>query len=94
MPKDTEAPKAADAKAWLDLFLAEKSSGKSHAELRAFVRAAWDLAQKVTHGDISHTDAFASAQAVVLVARVVQQLRAEQDDATPAPPLVGEQIVW
>lgn len=94
VPKDTEAPKAADAKAWLDLFLAEKSSGKSHAELRAFVRAAWDLAQKVTHGDISHTDAFASAQAVVLVARVVQQLRAEQDDATPAPPLPGEQIVW
>lgn len=94
VPKDTEAPKAGDAKTWLDLFLAEYSSGKAHAELRVFVRAAWDLAQKVTHGDISHTDAFAAAQAVVLVTRVVQQLRAEQDAETPPPPLPGDQSAW
>ncbi len=35
---------------------------------------AWDLAQKVTHGDIDRVDAYAAAQATVLVVRVLQQL--------------------
>jgi hypothetical protein len=69
-----EAPKAADAKAWLDLFLAAHAGGRSHRELRAFVPVAWDLAQKVTHGDIDRVDAYAAAQATLLVVRVLQQL--------------------
>lgn len=70
-----EAPKAADAKAWLDIYLANRASGRSHRELRAFLPAAWDLAQKVTHGDVDRVDAYAAGQATVLLVRVLQQLQ-------------------
>jgi hypothetical protein len=76
LPDGTEPPKAGDAKAWLDLFLARQAAGRTHRELRAFVPVAWDLAQKVTHGDIDRVDAYAAAQATVLVVRVLQQLAA------------------
>lgn len=74
VPDGAETPKAADAKAWLDMFLARYAAGRSHRELRAFVPSTWDLAQKVTHGDVDRVDAFAAAQATVLVVRVLQQL--------------------
>jgi hypothetical protein len=74
VPAGVDPPKAADAKAWLDLFLAAYASGRTHRELRAFVPAAWDLAQKVTHGDIDRVDAYAAAQATLLLVRVFQQL--------------------
>lgn len=70
----SEAPKAADAKAWLELYLAARAGGRSHRELRAFIPAAWDLAQKVTHSDVESVDAYAAAQATVLVVRTLQQL--------------------
>ncbi len=38
------------------------------------MRAVWELAQKVTHGDIDDVDAFAAAQATVLIARTAQRL--------------------
>lgn len=38
------------------------------------MRDAWDLAQKVTHGDLDRVDAFAAAQATVLVVRTLQEL--------------------
>lgn len=69
-----KGPKLADAKAWFDLMLAQRAVGSSKAEFRAVMRATWDLAQKVTHGDIDDVDAFASAQATVLVARTTQKL--------------------
>lgn len=74
VPPGASPPKAGDAKAWLDLFLATRAPGRSHHELRAFVPAAWDLAQKVTHGDVDRVDAYAGAQATLLVVRVLQQL--------------------
>lgn len=74
MPAGQEPPQAANAKAWLDLFLASRAAGRSHAELRKFIPAAWDLAQKVTHGGIGRVDAYAAAQATVLVVRTLQQL--------------------
>lgn len=62
---DGHAPlKVADAKAWLDLFLAAWAAGPSRDELRRLVRDAWDLAQKVTHGDLGRVDAFAVQKAV------------------------------
>src|SRR5947209_6632028 len=67
VPAGQAQPKAGDAKAWLDLFLAANASGSSREELRRLVRATWDLAQKVTHGDRDRVDAFAAAQATVLV---------------------------
>lgn len=74
VPPGSEAPKAADAKAWLELFLAARAAGRSHRELRAFIPVAWDLAQKVTHGEVERVDSYAAAQATVLVVRTLQQL--------------------
>lgn len=74
VPGSQPSPKAADAKTWLDLFLAARASGAHRDELRRFIRAAWDLAQTVTHGDIERVEAFAAAQATVLVVRTLQAL--------------------
>lgn len=74
VPEGKEPPKRGDAKAWFDLFLAKYAEGRDKAELRATMRAVWDLAQKVTHGDIDDVDAFAAAQATVLVVRTAQRL--------------------
>ena len=74
VPPGQPAPRAGDAKAWLDLFLAAHASGGHRDELRRFIRAAWDLAQTVTHGNIERVEAFAAAQATVLVVRSLQAL--------------------
>jgi hypothetical protein len=74
VPTGAEPPKASDAKSWLDLFLVARAGGSGRAELRRLVRDAWDLAQKVTHGDLDIVDAFAAAQATVLVVRTLQEL--------------------
>lgn len=74
LPAGVKQPKAADAKGWLDVFLAVRAPGGSKGELRAVIPVAWDLAQKVTHGDIGRVDAYAAAQATVLIVRVLQQL--------------------
>jgi hypothetical protein len=77
VPEGTEAPKSGDAKNWLDLVLNAKAGGSRHAELRAFIRATWVLAQRVTHGDVNRVDAYAAAQATVLIVRTLQQLTEE-----------------
>lgn len=79
VPPGREAPRAADAKAWLEQLLAARASGRGHRELRAFIPVAWDLAQKVTHGDIEPVDAFAAAQATVLLVRCLQMLSTTSD---------------
>lgn len=83
MPVGQPTPKAGDAKGWLDLFLAARASGTSRDGLRRLVRAAWDVAQTVTHGDVERVDAFAAAQATVLVVRTLQALAGA--GAPPAP---------
>jgi hypothetical protein len=85
------SPQAADAKAWLDLFLAAKASGSHHEELRRFIRAAWELAQTVTHAGLHRVEAFAAAQATVLVVRTLQALAAESTATVAAPPLPWNQ---
>ena len=82
VPAGQDAPKGADAKAWFDLFLAVYAQGRDKAELRSTMRAVWDLSQKVTHGDIADVDAFAAAQATVLVVRTAQKMLrdAEQEE--------------
>lgn len=79
VPEGEEAPRAADAKTWLDLFLRRRAVGRSHKELRAFVPTAWDLAQKVTHGDVHTVDAYAAAQATILLVRTLQMLANDTD---------------
>lgn len=84
VPAGAEAPKAADARAWFDLFVTAHASGGEHAELRALMRKSWDLAQKVTHGDIGDIDAFAAAQATVMLVRTIQKMLADGgDDGRP-----------
>lgn len=69
------APKQADAKQRLSLFLEARAPGAAHAELRQLVRAAWELAQKVTQSQsIERVDALAAAQATVLLVRIIQDL--------------------
>lgn len=74
VPAGVEPPKAADAKKWFEHFLAHYAAGRDKSELRIMMKSAWDLAQKVTHGDIDDVDAFAAAQATVLVIRTAQRL--------------------
>ena len=86
VPAGRVLPKAGDAKGWLDLFLGAYASGASRDGLRRLVRAAWDVAQTVTHGDVGRVDAFAAAQATVLVVRTVQALAGEGMPPTAASP--------
>jgi len=74
IPDGESTPKAADAKGWLDLFLNAHAGGRARAELRGLMRATWDLAQKVTHDDLGRVEAFAAAQATVLLVRTLQEL--------------------
>lgn len=75
VPDGKEHPKAADAKARFDLILQAHAVGSTHAELRKLMRSAWDLAQKVTHGEITRVDAFAAAQATVLLVRTLAEMQ-------------------
>lgn len=79
VPEGHEAPKEADAKAWFEILLKTRAGGSSHRELRAFIPVAWNLAQKVTHGDIDRVDAYAAAQATVLIVRTLGQLVGAED---------------
>jgi hypothetical protein len=74
VPDGQAPPKAADAKAWLDLFLTAYISESHRDALRRFIRATWELAQTVTHGDTERVEAFAAAQATVLIVRTLQAL--------------------
>jgi len=74
VPVSQDPPRAGDAKAWLNLFLAVHAPGSNREELRRLLRDGWDLAQKVTHGDLGRIEAFAAAQATILVVRTLQQL--------------------
>lgn len=74
VPDDQPQPKASDAKARFSYIIKSGASGRSHAELRKLMRATWELAQKVTHGDIKRVDAFAAAQATMLIVRTLAEL--------------------
>ena len=80
VPEGQEPPKGADVRAWFDRLLELHANGRNRAELRGLMRTTWDLAQKVTHGDIDDVDAFASAQATVLLVRTTQKLLSTRDD--------------
>lgn len=83
VPHSQVAPWGADARAWFELFLNARAAGSDRAELRAVMRKTWDLAQKVTHGDIDDVDAFAAAQATVLLVRTTELIlrRAREGDS-------------
>lgn len=70
-----EAPKGSDAKNQLDLYMAKRIPGSTHEEMRKLMRAALELAHKVTHSDnITKADAFGAAQAAVLVVRLLEEI--------------------
>ena len=81
VPDGDDAPKAADAKGWIGLYLKRYAAGGSHKELRVFVRATWDLAQRVTHSGVDHVEAYAAAQATVTVVRVLQLLESDSTES-------------
>lgn len=73
LPSGEDEPRGADAKAKLGYASNRLFSGRQHAELRGVVRATWDLANKVVHGEIGDVDAFATVQATVALVRVFQR---------------------
>lgn len=75
LPSEAEQPKKGDATGLVEVILKEQLSGKSRERLRQLVRAAWNVANKVTHSRGSERiDAFAAAQATVLVVRTLQAM--------------------
>jgi hypothetical protein len=77
-PEGEQPPKGDDAKNRIRLYLASRLSG-NHDELRKLMRDALDLAHAVTHSSsATPIDAFAVAQAAVLVVRVLQEVEREQ----------------
>ena len=83
VPDGEEQPKSSDARSRFDFILKTRADGRPHAELRKLMRAAWDLAQKVTHGDITRVDAFAAAQCAVLLVRTLAEMQHVRQLAQP-----------
>ena len=78
VPDGKEQPKAADAKTRFDFVVGTHAHGRSRKKLRKLMWAAWDLAQKVAHGNnVTRVDAFAAAQATVLIVRTLVQMNRE-----------------
>lgn len=62
-------PQGSNAKAKLEAYFTSAIPGANNAELRATVRAAWDLANKVAHGASRRYQGFAAAQAALMIVR-------------------------
>lgn len=77
-----DPPRGSDSKLKFDKILAAYAIGTSHAELRKLMRSAWELNQKVTHGTITRVDAFAAAQATVLIVRTLAAMHQEGRPST------------
>jgi hypothetical protein len=75
LPADQdEQPKAGDAKNRLTQAAAALMSGQSHDDWRKLIRAAWDLANTITHStSINRVNTFAAVQATVLLVRTFEQ---------------------
>lgn len=75
VPEGSEVPGRSDAKRRIEYFLAEALPGEPNSTLRGLIRAAYSLNQTVTHSNsISSVDAFAAAQATVLLVRVLRRV--------------------
>ena len=74
-------PKAGDAKNRICHYLNSELSGRARSDLRKLMRAAWDLTQTVCHSDsIARIDAYAAAQAAVLLVRTFGEVEKARDD--------------
>ncbi len=74
-PEGEDVPGGTDAKRRIDFALAEMLPGESRSALRSLIRSAYTLNQAVTHsGSITRVDAFAAAQATVLLVRVLHRV--------------------
>jgi hypothetical protein len=79
VPEGREQPKGGDAKNQIDYILDAWFKGRAHADARKLLRTSWDLANTVTHSDsVTRAEAFAAAQATVLLVRTLAELASEQ----------------
>jgi hypothetical protein len=77
---EPEQPKAGDAKTRLAYAARTLTAGRSHEQWRTLIRAAWDLANAITHStSINRVDAFAAVHATVLLVRCFEQAAAPTD---------------
>ena len=75
IPEGQDPPKGSDAKRKIELYLQAKVPGSSHEDLRNLMKSALRLAHTVTHSEsIDGIDAFAAAQATVLLVRCLQRI--------------------
>jgi hypothetical protein len=75
-------PQEANAKARFDAVVDTFAEGSSHDTLRQLMKAAWALAQKVTHSDgITRVDAFAATQSTIVIVRTLQEIERAIRDA-------------
>ena len=82
IPVGEEPPKGADAKRKIELYLKAKVPGSSHEDLRNLMKSALRLAHTVTHSNgIDGADAFAAAQATVLLVRCLQRIEGGSSSA-------------
>jgi hypothetical protein len=71
-------PSPNDSKARIGYYLDVRLSSGGHSDLRRLLRVAYDLMQTVTHSaSITAIDAFAAAQATVLLVRTLQKIDAQ-----------------
>lgn len=80
VPSGEETPGISDTKRMLDYFFEARLPGNANAVMRALMRAADKLANTETHSsDASAVHAYAVAQAGVLIMRVAQMLKGDND---------------
>lgn len=86
-PEGVVPPGEADVRGKVDAALASKLPGGRHADLRKLARHAYGFANAVTHsGSTGRIEAVASAQATVLVVRVLAEIwSADTDPDTQVP---------
>lgn len=93
LSQSTDLPeqlKAGDGKAWFEIFLSTYAAGSSHERLRKFYKGTWELAQQTTHSSVDEVEAFASAQAVVLLVRTTERMLQRGGASVTADPQFGK----
>lgn len=87
VPEGQEPPGDADVKGKVDVVLASRLPGSGHADLRKLARHAYAFANSATHSmSTGRIEAMASAQATVLIVRVLGEIWSadtDRDDQVP-----------
>jgi hypothetical protein len=87
-------PKAADAKAWLELLPAARASGSHRDALRRLIRAAWDLAQTVTRGNTDGRPVLETSDALIPSSATIGDILLAAMNGNPAKISARQRARW